>query len=172
MTDPGQERIDRLYAQAEAKLVADKARTVSRGPVLAIATCLVLALAVGVVAVIDLRRLDSPVGATLAWTGAAVFGNCTTYRELSVAGPDLPQDSRSDEQRCRDLRAQTEVNREQSQLVGIEVLESQEDGERARAVLRVTRPSGTAQVAVELRRQDGGWVVVRTARVCEAVGCA
>lgn len=171
MTDPRQERIDRLYAGAETKLVADKARTVRRGPVLFVSVCLALALSVGVVAVIDLRRLQTPVGATLAWTGAAVFGDCTVYRERSVPGPRAI-DPRTPEQRCRDLRRRTEADRAQSQLVGIEVTEARSDGERARTVVRVTRRSGTVMVPVELRREDGAWVVVRTAEVCDAIGCA
>lgn len=172
MTDPGRERIDRLYAQAEGKLVADRARTVNRGPALLIGTCLALALAVGAVAAVDLRRLQTPVGTTLGWTGAAVFGECTAYRERSVAAPGTRPDTRTEEQRCRDLREQTEINREQASLVAIEVLESQNDGERARAVLRVSRPSGTVQVPVELRRQGGAWVVIRTDALCDSIGCA
>jgi len=34
-------------------------------------------LAVGVVAAVDLRRLQTPHGTALAWTGAAIFGDCT-----------------------------------------------------------------------------------------------
>jgi len=59
-------------------------------------TLLALTLAVGTIAAIDLRRLQTPRGTALAWTGAAVFGDCTAYLALSVPDPAAPQEVRSD----------------------------------------------------------------------------
>jgi len=65
---------------------------VRRGPEVLVG---VLALGVGVVAAVDLRRLMTPTGTALAWTGAAVFGDGTAYERLSVAEPCATPDDRS-----------------------------------------------------------------------------
>ena len=162
--------LERRYAEAEATRGGRSAATARRGPISLIAVCLGVALAVGSVAAIDLRRLQSPTGAALAWTGAAVFGNCTAYRDLSLT---TPADARPPEEQCEALQARTEVAREQADDVQIEVLQVEQDGGTATATIVVTRPEEPAvEVPLTLRRVDDGWVVLLTDEVCAAVGCA
>ena len=127
---------------------------------------IVLSLAVGVVAAVDLRRLQTPRGTALAWTGAAVFGDCTAYERLSVA-----DDDRSDEQVCRALREGTEQAREQSGEIGIDVLDVERRGREATVEVEIRRGDDTDRVELPLRRKGDGWAVVLTDEVCEAVGC-
>ena len=138
-----------------------------------IGTCVALSLAVGVVAAVDLRRLQTPRGTALAWTGAAVFGDCTAYDRLSLPDPDALRDERrTDTEVCRDLRRQTEDARENAARTGIDVLRVERDGDRAEVDVRVRRPDETDTVTLPLVRRGDGWAVVRTAPVCLAVGCA
>lgn len=148
-------------------LVDEQAKTVRRGPVSLIAVGLGVALVVGVVAAIDLRRLQTPGGTALAWAGAALFGNCTSYRDLSADG----EDGRPDDERCLELRRLTEENRERAGDVDVELLDVQERGDSATAQVRVTLPAGTRDVALELRRGDGDWAVVLTDEVCAVLPC-
>lgn len=164
------DELERRYAEAEATRGGRSAATARRGPVSLIAVCLGVALAVGVVAAIDLRRLQSPTGAALAWTGAAVFGNCTAYRELSLM---TPVDARTPEAQCDALRERTELGREQADDVQIEVVAVEQDGDAATATVRLTRPEQpVAEVSLTLRRVDEGWVVLLTDEVCAEIGCA
>ena len=174
MTETREERIERLYAQAEEKLEGVKAKRVQRGPLSLIAVCLGLCLVVGFVAVVDLRRLQSPTGTALAWTGAAVFGDCTAYLDLSVPDPDaVVPDRRSDAELCRDLRAETQEARGDAPRIDIVVIsELSERGDTTGVQVEVRRPGRTRSVLLPLRRQGDGWVVVRTAPTCLAVGCA
>jgi hypothetical protein len=174
VTETREERIDRLYAQAEEKLEVVKAKRVQRGPISLIVVCLGVSLLVGIVAAVDLRRLQSPRGTALAWTGAAVFGDCTAYLRLSVADPVATvQDRRSEVELCRDLRAQTEQAREDSPSIGILAGDDVSvQGDRAEIEIEVSRPARTRSVVLQLRRAGDGWVVVRTAATCLAVGCA
>ena len=174
MTETERERIDRLYAKAEEKLEEVNAKRVERGPISLIAVLLGVSLVVGVVAAVDLRRLQSPRGTALAWTGAAVFGDCTAYLELSVPDPDaVVPDRRSDGELCRDLRSRTEGARGDAPRIEIVAGEVTELGdERAQVQVEVTRPSRTRSVVLDLQRNGDGWVVVRTAPTCLAVGCA
>jgi hypothetical protein len=170
VTDGRDERLERLYAQAERKNEARKAATVRRGPIGLIAVCLGVALVVGITAAIDLRRLHTPEGTALAWTGAAVFGDCVAYRELTVG---LTDDDRDDGEQCRDLRRLTEDARDRPGDVEIEVLEAEEDGDRARAVVRVRRPGvdGDVDVPIEMRPRRSGWQVERADATCAALPC-
>ena len=87
MTDRQDAELERRYAQAERKLDAYYDKRRRRGPPILLGTLLALTLAVGVTTAIDLRRLQTPGGAALAWTGATLFGDCTRYLNLSV--PDV-----------------------------------------------------------------------------------
>ncbi|MCW2614622.1 MAG: hypothetical protein JWN08_1616 [Frankiales bacterium] len=167
-----EQRVERIYAQAEQSLEGVKARRVRRGPEVLIGVTVLLALAVGTVAAVDLRRLMTPSGAALAWTGAAVFGDCTAYERLSVAAPGAPADDRSSAERCQDLQAATARDRDDSSSVGIELLSVRQDRDSAQAQVRVTGPDGVADVRLELVEVSDGWAVVRTAPTCRAVGCA
>ena len=172
MSEQRNERTERLYAQAEQKLEGVKARQVARGPVSLIGVSLALCLAVGVVAAVDLRRLQTPLGTALGWTGAAVFGDCEAYLRLSVPDPAATAEPRSDAQLCVELRMRTEPARAVAASIGISASEPVEQGEQARVAVLVTRPDGERSVTLDLVSQDDGWVVVRTAPTCLAVGCA
>jgi hypothetical protein len=119
------------------------------------------------VAAVDLRRLQTPRGTALAWTGAAVFGDCTAYERLSIVEED-----RSDEQVCRELRSSTEQAREESGRIGIEVLAVQQREREATVEVELRRGDDTDRVVLPLRRKGDGWGVLLTDEVCEAIGCA
>jgi hypothetical protein len=173
VTEQRNERTERLYAQAEQKLEGVKARQVARGPVSLIGVSLALCLAVGVVAAVDLRRLQTPLGTALGFTGAAVFGDCEAYQRLSVPDPAAgAPEPRSDAQLCTELRARTEPARAQAALIAITASDPQERGREAKVDVVVRRPDGERSVTLDLVRKDGGWAVVRTAPTCLAVGCA
>jgi hypothetical protein len=161
--------LERRYAAAEETRSGRTAASARRGPISLIGVCLGVALAVGVVAAVDLRRLQTPTGTALAWTGAAVFGDCTAYRELSLT-PTGPPDA---ETQCRQLRQATETNRERAGEVEIEVTAVEEGEQDASASVRLQRPQrGAVQVEVPMRRVDDGWVVLLTDELCAKVGCA
>ncbi len=171
MTETREQRTERLYAEAERSLDVVKARRVRRGPETLIAVLVLLSLAVGVVAAVDLRRLMTPRGTALAWTGAAVFGDCTAYDRLSVPASGAAADRRSQAQRCLALRRATQDARDESGRVGIDLLQVQQDGRDARAVVRLSRPQGVAVVQLDLVRDGAGWAVVLTDATCRVVGC-
>jgi hypothetical protein len=163
LTDPREQ----AYARLEHKNVARTAATVRRGPVSLVAVCLLVALSVGVVAAVDLRRLQTPRGTAMAWTGAAVFGDCTAYRELSRG----PRDGDADE-RCLSLREQTEDARARAGDVEIELVRVEQDGDRADAVVRVRLPERTSrEVPLELRRDGDRWRVELTRPACAVLAC-
>lgn len=155
--------LEQRYAELERTLQPQRARSIARGPIGLIGVCLVLSLAVGTVAAVDLRRLQTPRGTALAWTGAAVFGDCTAYERLSFEDVDA--------RTCRALRASTAQAREQAAGIGIDVLSVQRRGREATVRVQVRRGAGTEQVDLLLRRKGDGWAVVRSAEVCAAVGC-
>lgn len=161
--------VERRYAEAELTRSGRSAATARRGPVSLIAVLLGVALAVGVVAAIDLRRLQTPTGAALGWTAAAVFGDCTAYLELSVPAAGQPPEA----ELCAALRAATQGNRDGAADVAIEVVAVRQDGPQATATVRLQRPGrpGT-EVPLPLHRTDDGWAVLLTDDVCAEVGCA
>lgn len=128
-----------------------------------------LSLAVGAVAAIDLRRLQTPTGTALAWTGAAVFGDCTAYDRLSIP-PD--SERRSDAAVCRELRTSTEDARAAAATIGIELRSVEQRGREATAVVEIRRGVEETSIELRLRRKGDGWAVVLTDEVCQAVGCA
>ena len=157
----------RRYAAAERALEPQRQRSIARGPIGLIAVLLLLSLAVGVVAAVDLRRLQTPRGTALAWTGAAVFGDCTAYDRLSIAGDD-----RSEEVRCTALRERTEQARNTAAQIGIDVLSVEQRGREASVEVEVRRPSGTRRAVLPLQRKGDGWAVVLDEEVCALVrGC-
>lgn len=158
------EDLDRRYAELERSLEPQRARSIARGPIGLIAVCLALALAVGTVAAIDIRRLQTPRGAALGWTSAAVFGDCESYRRLSFG--DL------DARTCLELRTSTQQARETAAGIGIDVLSVQQRGRQATVRVQVRRGEDTAQVDLPLRRKGDGWAVELTAEVCAVIGCA
>ena len=172
MTETREQRIERLYAQAEQKLEGDRARSVSRGPITLISVLVALSLAVGITAAIDLRRLDTPLGTALGWTGAAVYGDCDAYVRLSEADPAAATAAaRSEADLCRDLQAATTVARENPATIGIRADAGPVRGDRAEVPVVITRPDGERRVVLPLSERDGQWRVVRTPEVCRVVGC-
>lgn len=169
MTETREERAERVYAQAEQSLIAVNERRVRRGPETLVAVLVGLCLAVGVVAAVDLRRLMTPRGTALAWTGAAVFGDCTAYQALSIPGV---RQERTDSELCSDLIRRTEQARREPTTIRIELLTVVIDDRRATARMSITRPGATATAELELVRRGDGWAVLRTADTCAAVGCA
>lgn len=170
MRDPAE--LHRQYVEAERKIEPQKARSIARGPIGLVGVLVVLVLAVGVVAAVDLERLQTPRGTALAWTGAAVFGDCRAYSQLSV--PD-GEETRSEDEVCGELRVLTEPAREQAAQIGIDLLSVKQRGRAAIAEVELRRPQGervrTERVELPLRREGDGWVVVRTDEVCDVVGC-
>lgn len=173
MSDRRDPRLEQAYARAEDKLDVYYAKRRRRGPPILLGTTLALTLAVGTVAAVDLRRLQTPTGTALAWTGAAIFGDCTAYQALSVPDPEAPRpDRRTDDELCLDLRRQTASNRDGAAQIGIDVLDMSRRGSDATALLSVRRPEGEDQIELTMRRHGDGWAVVRTPELCLAVGCA
>lgn len=164
--------IEQRYAEAEARLEAARARRVRRTPAVLVALIGVLVLACALVAAYDLRRLQTPRGAALAWTEAAVFGECTGYGRLSVAAPDRPPDPRGDAQRCADLRRATAAARAEQVSLAIRAGRAVRRGRSAQVPVTVVRRSGTRDVVLQLVRQGHGWAVVRDDAACAAVACA
>ena len=156
------------YAELERSLEPQKARSIARGPIGLIGVLVVLSLAVGTVAAIDLRRLQTPRGTALAWTGAAVFGDCTAYERLSIAPED---EERSDEEICTELLASTQDAREMAGRIGIDVVSIEQRGRAATVVVEVRRGDDTTRVPLPLRRKGDGYAVVLTDEVCDAIGC-
>jgi hypothetical protein len=164
------ERLDRLYAEAERKNEVRKTATVRRGPTSLIAVLLGVALVVGITAAVDLRRLQTPQGTALAWTGAAVFGDCTAYRELTAG---LRDDDVDDAEQCRELRRLSEAARDRPTDVALDVVDTDEDDERASATVRARLPGREDEVDVVLTLvpHRGGWQVQRTDEACAVFAC-
>lgn len=160
--------LERRYAELERSLEPQRARSIARGPIGLIGVLVVLSLAVGVVAAVDLRRLQTPRGTALAWTGAAVFGDCIAYERLSI--PDEPE-QRSDDEICRRLFASTQEARQDAAAIGIDVVSVEQRGREATVEVEVRRDERTRTVDLPLRRKGDGWGVVLTDEVCAVVGC-
>ena len=147
----------------------DTLRRMRRQPLILIALVDVLVLAVGATAAVDLRRLQTPTGTALAWTQAALFGDCGDYRRYAL--PD-PTDRRGDDERCRDLRTRTQPNRAASAGIALRRKGSEQSGSSATVRLEVTRTAGGSTVELHLRRVEGRWRVLLDPSACDAVGCA
>jgi len=155
----------------EEQLEADRLRKMRRQPLILLGVLNALVLAVGTTAALDLRRLQTPGGTSLAWVEAAVFGDCTPYRDLSVPVPGVVE-RRSPGQVCKDLKATTAPARTETARIALLPGPALERGQAASSAIRVRRPEGDRTVQVQLRKVDGRWRVVRDAATCQAVGCA
>lgn len=162
--------VDR-YAAAEAAAERARQRRARRQPLLLLALLNVLVLAVAATVVVDLRRLATPQGTGLAWTQAAVFGDCVAYLKLSEPDPALP-DRRTDQEICEDLNQATRTARTEVARIGLRPVGRDVRGASAVVRVRLTRPEGDVTVQLDLRRSHGRWRVVRDATTCASVGCA
>jgi hypothetical protein len=127
-------------------------------------------LAVAVTAAVDLRRLQTPRGAALAWTEAATFGSCRAF--LALSRPDDPlADRRTDEEICRSLRAATAKARSDVTRISLKARSVVQHGGTAVVVIDVRGPDGSRSVRLDLVRRGDAWLVVRRAGACGDVGC-
>lgn len=162
MTSAAEQR----YRAQEAAVERRRTATVRRGPVGLIAVCLLVSLGVGTVAAVDLRRLQTPRGAALAWTGALLFGDCTGYDRLT-AGPTGDAAAR-----CLALRRTSAAARERPAQVGFEVLRVEPAGDRAAVVMRVREPGRpAADVPLRLERHGQRWLVAADSATCALLPC-
>ena len=128
-----------------------------RTPAVVIAVVGLLVLAVALTAAVDLRRLQTPRGAALAWTEAAVFGNCHAYLSLSRAGTD----QRPDNEVCAELRRVTAQARSHTEQYSFRVLSVHRRGRTATVRIELRQPQGVTSVDLQLVRQGHRWVAPR-----------
>lgn len=150
---------------AERSLDVQAARRIRRTPAVVVAILAGLVLVVGVTAAVDLRRLQTPRGAALAWTEAATFGDCRTFLSLSRPADPLAQRG-TDGEACRVLRAATARARQDSARIAIAVTSVDQRGASALVSVEVRRPEGTRTVQLPLVRQGARWLVLRPAGCC------
>jgi hypothetical protein len=161
---------EQRWATAERTLDVQAARRMRRTPGVVIAILLLLTLAVGVTAAVDLRRLHTPRGAALAWTEAATFGNCHAF--LALSRPDDPtSERRTDDEICRSLRASTAKARSDVTRIALTPKSVEQHGATAVAVIEVRGPQGTRDVRLDLVREGDQWLVVRRSATCDDVSC-
>lgn len=161
---------EQRWATAERSLDVQAARRIRRTPGVVIAILLLLTLAVGVTAAVDLRRLQTPRGAALAWTEAATFGNCRAFLALSRA-EDPTAERRTDDEICQSLRAATAEARGDVTRIAITPKSVEQHGGTAVVVVRVRGPRGTRDVPLDLVHRGDDWLVVRGAGACGDVTC-
>ena len=161
---------EQRWGAAERGLDLQNARRVRRTPGVVIAILLLLTLAVGVTAAVDLRRLQTPRGAALAWTEAAVFGNCRAF--LSLSQPDdATTERRTDSEICRSLRAATAEARNDVTRIAIRPRSVVQHGRTADAVIEVREPVGTRELRLHLVHRGRDWLVVRDDGACHYLTC-
>ena len=158
------------WAKAELTLGPGDARRIRRTPAVVIGIIGFLIIAVGFTAATDLRRLQSPRGASLAWTEAAVFGDCRAYVALSRP-VDPTTERRSDNELCRALRRGTEDARANSTRIQLLPGRVERTGDTATTYVEVRRPEGDIEVRLSLVKRGDDWLVLRDATACDALDC-
>lgn len=162
--------IEERYAAAERTLDVARARRLRRTPAVLIALIGALVLLVAITAAIDLRRLQTPRGAALAWTEAATLGECRGY--LALSRPvDVLSERRTDSQLCRALRAATADARTRGAALRITPLQVRQEGRTATVGVRVRKGGASYDVQLHLVREGPHWRVLRDEVACAAVGC-
>ncbi|MDT7572496.1 MAG: hypothetical protein QOE05_2670 [Actinomycetota bacterium] len=161
---------EQRWATAERSLDVQSARRIRRTPGVVIAILLLLTLAVGITAAVDLRRLQTPRGAALAWTEAAVFGNCRAFLALSQVD-DPTVERRTDDEICRALRAATARARNDVTRISITPKSVVQQGRSADVLVQVRDPDGVHEVRLHLVHRGDDWLVVRSAGACGDVTC-
>jgi hypothetical protein len=163
--------LEARYAELEAVAEAKRRARMRRQPLLLIALLQFLVVGIGLVAAVDLRRLQTPQGVALRWTQAATFGNCDDYLHFSIGNDD-----RSRAELCRALRAMTADARLNNAQIGLAVRHVTRHGSTAVVRLdvsqNVSHNKDVQHAVLDLRRAGGRWVVVRDATSCAIVACA
>lgn len=160
----------REIAELERKRAAKIRRT---APITQL-VLIVLVVLTGMAFIVDQRRLNSPGGTALSWAQAATFGVCNRYLDLSVL-PMGVTEPRTQDQVCADLRAQTERNRNEQQLIIVRLVDSSDQGAATVVLQRrqqIGDPIETARAQLNLVKSDGRWRVVLDAHACDPIGCA
>lgn len=158
------------WARAELTLDVQTARRVRRTPGVVIGILALLVLAVGITAAVDLRRLQTPRGAALAWVEAATFGDCRAFLALSAVR-DANEERRTDDEICRALRTATTDARSNATRIQLNAGRVQRRGRAATVTIAVRRPDGVRPVALQLVRRSGDWLVLREPGACAALPC-
>lgn len=161
---------EQRWARAELSIGVQDAKRVRRTPGVVIGITGLLVLAVGATATVDLRRLQTPRGGALAWTEAAVFGDCRAFLALSLV-EDPTAERRNDDEICRDLRKASEAARANSTRIELRPRSVDRRGRGATVTIDVRGPDGTTTVSVRLVRRGGDWLVVRRAGACASSSC-
>ena len=166
--------LNRRYALAEQSLEAAAAQRVRRTPTVLVALLALLVLGVGLVSSADLRRLQTPRGTALAWTEAAVFGDCRGYDKLSLRPPGegVAPDLRTGDQRCNDLRERSLDARLHSGAIRLDAGPATLVGTTATVEVRLSRAGSMRTASLALVRRGGGWAVLRDTAACGQIGCA
>lgn len=158
------------WARAELTLDVQADRRIRRTPAVVIAITALLVLAVAITAAVDLRRLQTPRGAALAWAEAATFGDCSRFLTLSIV--DEPtSERRTDDEVCQALRRSTEQARADSVRITLTARSVERTGRRAVVSVETQSPDGTREVTLMLVRRGADWLVVRRAGACGDVPC-
>jgi hypothetical protein len=161
---------EQRWATAERTLDVQAARRIRRTPGVVIGITALLVLAVGVTAAVDLRRLQTPRGAALAWVEAATFGDCRAF--LSLSRPNDPAaEGRTDDEMCASLRAATASARADASRIALRPLLVTVHGRTADVVVEVRTPAADRHVTVHLVHQGHDWIVLREAGACGDVTC-
>ena len=163
----GSTDLEARYAELEAADEAKRRARLRRQPLILIGLVGALTLGVGVVASVDLRRLQTPQGVALRWTQAATFGDCGDYLHYSTGPLGAPE-----RDLCRSLRASTAEARRDNVQIGLAVKSVTVRGSHAQVVLTVTRQDDVRLVQLDLRRDRGRWRVVRDEAACAVFECA
>lgn len=161
---------EQRWATAELTIGVHDAKRIRRTPGVLIGVTGLLVLAVGATAAVDLRRLQTPRGAALAWTEAAVFGDCRAFLALSRV-TDPAAERRNDDEICRDLRAATAQARANSTRIDLRPRSVDQRGRTAVVTIDVRGPDGTSAATVRLVHRGDDWLAVRRPGACAAVGC-
>jgi hypothetical protein len=156
------------WAAAERSLEGGYRKRIRRTPAVVIGITGLLVLAVSVTAAVDLHRLQTPRGASLAWTEAAVFGNCRAYLALSQP---IARETRSDDEVCSALHAETQPARDDPEAFDVAAVSVAARERTAQVLVRVRRPDASAEVTLHLVRRGDDWLVLLDPAACE-VGCA
>ncbi len=147
---------------------ARRARSIARTPSVVVGLAVLLTLAAGIAAAVDMRRLATPGGTTQAWVHAALVADCARYAELSTL-PGGGSKALTDKQ-CMTLTEAVRALSGPSSVAVTGVVELRDL--RATADVVVVRP-GSPMLAgrVELTRASGEWRVLRNTFSCSLIAC-